>query len=114
MTGDCFQVFLEHISHEMKEETVKIVLDNAPSHCRHQVQWPSQMTTSSFPASSPELHPAEQLFREVRQLLANTIFENLASLPAAPITVLHRFWDQPSLLMSLTGSPWWLQALQSP
>ena len=112
-SGDCFQLFLEHIQRELKGETVKVVLDNSPGHCSKGVHWPTKVTPYYLPAYSPELNPAEQVFHEVHKQLANTLFEDLESLQEALIQVLNQWWDQPSLLKRLTGSPWWLQALQS-
>ena len=112
-SGDCFQLFLEHIQQELKGEEAKIVLDNAPGHVSQQVQWPQQMAPYYLPAYSPELNPAEQVFREVHKRLANTIFEDLDALREALIQILHKWWSQPALLMHLTGYPWWVQALQS-
>jgi hypothetical protein len=66
-SGDCFQVFLEHLQQELKGEETKIVLDNAPGHTCQHVQWPQRMTPYYLPAYSPELNPVEQLFREVHK-----------------------------------------------
>jgi transposase len=112
-SGDCFQLFLEHLQSELKGEEVKIVLDNAPSHCSQHVQWPSQITPYYLPAYSPELNPAEQLFREGHKRLSNTIFEDLEALRDALLQILQQWWSQPALLLHLTGYPWWVQALQS-
>jgi transposase len=112
-SGDCFQLFLEHLQQELKGEETKIVLDNAPGHISQQVQWPQKMTPSYLPPYSPELNPAEQLFREVHKRLSNTIFEDLEALREALLQILHQWWSQPALLMHLTGYPWWVQALQS-
>ena len=48
-SGDCFQLFLEHLQQELKGEEAKIVLDNAPGHISQQVQWPQEMTPSYLP-----------------------------------------------------------------
>ena len=92
-------------------EPVSIVLDNASTHRSGQVHWPAGYRPIALPAYSPELDPAEQIFRQVRQALANRIFETLEDLEAALTEALRPFWEQPQRLQRLTGYPWWIQAV---
>ena len=64
-----------------------------------------------LPRYSPELNPAEQVFRVLRPKLANRIFETIAELEDAIVEHLRPYWDQPALIRRLTGYPWWLDAV---
>ncbi len=61
-----------------------------------------------LPPYSPELNPAEQVMRVLRERLANEIFADLDALDAAIETVLHEWWHDPTRLQRLTGYGWWL------
>ncbi len=72
------------------------------------------MAPVPLPSYSPELNPAEQVFRALRAKLANRVFEDLAALEAAITEHLRTLWDDPAALARLTAYPWWLQGLASP
>ncbi len=63
-----------------------------------------------FAYNSPELNPAEQNFRHLRQKLSNTIFPTLDALQDALIDEHQLFWERPTVLLTLTGYPWWVEA----
>ena len=60
-----------------------------------------------LPAYSPELNPAEQVFRCLRQVLANRIFDTVEELEEALTAALQPLWENPSRLQRLTAYPWW-------
>jgi hypothetical protein len=68
---------------------VAVVLDNAASHRSKQIAWSEGKVPLRLPASSPELNPAEHLFRSLRQQLANRILLTGAKIEAA-LTVRHQ------------------------
>lgn len=78
-----------------------------------QVHWPAGYRPIALPAYSPELDPAEQIFRQLRQALANRIFDTLEDVEAALTEALCPFWEHPERLQRLTGYPWWTQAVEA-
>ncbi len=64
-----------------------------------------------MPRYSPELNPAEQIFRVLRPTLANRIFATIAELETAITEHLAPYWEQPALVQRLTGYPWWTAAV---
>jgi transposase len=88
------------------------VLDQASSHRAH-IPWPAQLSPLPLPPDSPELNPAEQVFRVLRAALANRIFATLTELEEALTTHLQRFWDKPAILHQLTAYPWWIHGLDA-
>ncbi len=89
------------------------MIDNAPSHISGKVTWPERFAPIPLPPYSPELNPAEQVFRQMRQALSNLIFEDVASLMDALTRELRTFWRQPHLLLRLCGYERWTNAVES-
>ena len=111
--GPCLELFLRHLRHELGKGPIGIVLDSSGSHHSDQVSWPHDMHPFYLPAYSPELNPAEQIFRHLRKALSNAIFTTLDDLQNALINELQQFWEHPSVLLHLTGYPWWVEAVHS-
>ncbi len=66
-----------------------------------------------LPPYSPELNPAEQIFRHLRKNLSNVIYTTLDELQNALIDELQQFWEHPTVLLQLTGYPWWVEAVNT-
>jgi transposase len=111
--GQCLQLFLRHLRHELGKGPLGIVLDSSGSHHSGQVSWPRGMHPLYLPRYSPELNPAEQIFRHLRKTLSNRIFTTLDELQNALIDALQQFWEHPTVLMQLTGYPWWVEAVNT-
>jgi transposase len=109
----CFATFLHALRAELPDERVGVVLDNAPSHRSGQVMWPDGFVPMPLPAYSPELNPAEQIFRHLRKRLANQVFDDLAALQAALTHALAELWTQPHVVVRLTAYPWWVKGMQA-
>lgn len=107
------EAFLREVHTVFGNEPVGIVLDNASSHRSGQVHWPAGYQPIALPAYSPELDPAEQIFRQMRQDLSNRIFDTQADLETALAEALRPFWEYPLRLQRLTGYPWWTQAIEA-
>jgi transposase len=107
-----FAGFLEAFAQEIGAARVGLVLDGSGSH-RAAIPWPETVVPLPLPRYSPELNPAEQLFRVLRPKLANRIFATVAELEAALIEHLQLYWQQPATLQRLTAYPWWTAALDT-
>lgn len=107
------EAFLREVHSVFGNEPVGIVLDNASSHRSGQVHWPAGYQPIALPAYSPELDPAEQIFRQMRQDLSNRIFDTREDLETALTEALRPFWEQPGRLQRLTGYPWWTQVVEA-
>ena len=112
LDGTCFALFLQEFRHAVSEARIALVCDNSGSHTSGQVTWPEGLIPLGLPAYSPELNPAERLFKELREELANQIFDNLDALELTLTHVLRRYWDNPELLVRLTAYPWWRQGVE--
>lgn len=110
VTKDWFQRFLEAFGQETAEERVGLVLDGSGSH-RAELPWPEHLVPLPLPRYSPELNPAEQIFRVLRSKLANRIFATRAELEDTIIAHLQPYWDEPAVVQRLTAYPWWSAAI---
>jgi transposase len=113
MEGQCLELFLRHLRRELGKGPIGVVLDSSGSHRSAEVRWPQGMHPLYLPPYSPELNPAEQVFRDIRKHLSNTIFTTLDELQNALINELQQFWERPTVLLQLTGYPWWVEAIES-
>lgn len=104
------KIFLDSFSEAYAGERIGLVVDNAPSH-QPQVIWPKDIVPLYLPPYSPELNPAEQIFRVLKQRLSNTIFDDEYHLHEAIIAELKQFWDNPEQLVQLTAYPWWRESI---
>src|SRR6266567_425889 len=109
----CLELFLQHLRHELGEGPIGVVLDSSGSHRSGEVVWPQDMHPLYLPPYSPELNPAEQIFRHIRKHLSNTVFTTLDELQNALIDQLQQFWEHPTVLLHLTGYPWWVEAVNA-
>lgn len=104
--------FLEAFGQATAGDRVGVVVDGSGSH-RADIPWPEHLVPLPLPRSSPELNPAEQVFRVPRPKLANRIFATLAEPEGAIIAHLQPCWDEPPLVQRLTGYPWWTAAVNT-
>ncbi len=109
VSKEWFGGFLREFGQELAGRRVGLVLDGSGSH-RAAVAWPTGVVPVPLPPYSPELNPAEQVFRSLRAKLANRVFEDLSELEAALTEQLRAFWDRPATLRRLTAYPWWTRA----
>ena len=109
----CTQAFADACGRHVAGERVGVVLDGSGSHGAKTVRWPEHVVRLPLPPYSPELNPAEMIFRHLRAALANQIFADLDTLDAALTEALRRFWEEPARLRRLTAFPWWLAGTAS-
>ena len=75
--------------------------------------WPEGITPLALPPYSPELNPAERLFKELRDELSNLVFDDLDDLERTLTKALRPYWQHPECLISLTAYPWWRQGVDN-
>lgn len=106
----CLQVFLDHFAAAQgatSRTPIGLVWDGSGAHRSTKLEWPAGLQALPLPPYSPELNPAEQVMRVLRERLANRIFADLDELDAAIEAALHAWWDDPTQLQRLTGYAWW-------
>lgn len=111
----CLQLFVDHLQQLLPcDERIGVLLDGSGSHTSGQIVWPEHLLPLRQPPYSPELNPAEQLFRHLRARLANQVFDSLEALEDALVREIRWLLEHPQQLSQLTAYPWWCDALRSP
>jgi hypothetical protein len=84
-----------------------VLLDSAGWHTTRALTVPSNMTLLPLPARSPELNPAEALWRELRQrYLSNRVFADMSTLDEAVGQAWCALIANPARLASLCDFEW--------
>ena len=103
-------MFLDEFQKVYPNDPITIVMDGAPAHRSAQIDWPKHIQPLSLPPYSPELDPAERLFKELRRTLANEVFDSIDCLEDDLTDALKPYWENPKVLRKLVGYPWWMEA----
>ena len=74
---DTFQVYLQELSEQKPKEFKIIILDNGAFHHSKSLMIPKNMALLFLPPYSPELNPAERMWRFIKDRLAMKAFKNL-------------------------------------
>lgn len=98
---DCFQEYLKGFSAYRQEEFKILILDNGAFHKSRRLQVPSNIALLFLPPYSPELNPAEQIWRYIKDRIANKTFSNLEQL-AKQVTGIVREMNS-KIIQSITG-----------
>jgi transposase len=112
LDGDCYEIFLHHLSRCYPDDFIVLIRDNAPAHSKRDLNIPANIISLALPPYSPELNPAERWFLEFRRVLANRLFDSLDTLEAALTQVLESYRQNPAALKQLTLFPWWKYAVE--
>ena len=118
LDGICFQIFLEEFRNWFAaddaddDEKIALVLDGSPSHRNQAVEWPQGLSAIPLPAYSPELNPAEGIFKEIRGELSNEVFETVDAIEDGLLEVIQEYWEEPERLQRLTAYPWWVAGVE--
>jgi transposase len=78
--ADTFQIFLDNLSDLNKEEFKIVILDNGAFHKAKRLMIPQNIGLIFLPSYSPELNPAEQIWRLLKKTICNKAFTTLDEL----------------------------------
>lgn len=99
--GDGFQQYLDEFAKHRPEEFKIIVLDNGRFHKAKNLEIPKGIALLFLPPYSPELNPAEKIWRWLKDKLANQIFETLDALSDTLIDWVRKL--TPTIVESIVG-----------
>jgi transposase len=77
---DCFQLYLDRFSRQHANEFKIIILDNGAFHKAAQLEIPKNIGLLFIPPYSPELNPAEKIWRHIKDEIANEVFTTIETL----------------------------------
>lgn len=101
--GDCFQQYLNELSLYKPDEFKILILDNGAFHKTKVLEVPKNIKLHFLPPYSPELNPAEKMWRHLKDKLANTIFKTIDDLSGQIAITYQNLTDQ--TVLSITGWP---------
>jgi len=84
-----------------------LAIDEAGWHTSPQVRLPEDLHLEFMPSHSPELQPAERLWRLINEPIANRSFKNLDKLEEVLFQRCQVLLKQPSLIKGITCFYWW-------
>lgn len=107
MTIESFQAFLDELAAFVGEQSsVRLITDGAAAHRSTRLKISEQLRLEHLPAYSPELNPVERLFKELRAVLKNRVFESLQAVEEAVIKAIKPFFKDGSRVKKLTFYSW--------
>ena len=84
-----------------------VVLDQAGFHLAHDLRLPEGIDLVWLPPYSPELQPAEHLWRLVDEPVVNRVFPDLDALETVLVDRCRTLEAEPQRLKAHTLFPWW-------
>jgi transposase len=105
---EAMEQYLEDFSKHLRRGVhALLVLDGAGWHTSGCLRIPANVTLQVLPAKSPELNPAEQAWREIRQkYLGNRVFPTVEDLDAAVAEAWLELIKDTKNIRSLCGYEW--------
>jgi hypothetical protein len=106
-----FQLWLDDFAHTFAASFNILVLDNGAFHTAKMLRWPPNVTAVPLPSYSPELHPIERLWRDLKDRLADITVKTLDDLSDTICRLIQNYSQ--AALKSLTGFAYFVQAVQT-
>jgi transposase len=109
---DTFQIFLDNLSELNKQEFKIVILDNGAFHKAKRLVIPQNIGLIFLPSYSPELNPAEQIWRLLKKAICNKVFITLDELSDYLCAVIQKTISI-DLVKSITGYQVFLSPYQT-
>jgi transposase len=108
MTVESFQAFIDEFSKFIGKQhsCVRLITDGAGAHRSTRLKIAERLRLEHLPPYSPELNPVERLFKELRAVLKNLVFESLEAVEEAVIKAIKPFLKDGSRVKKLTFYGW--------
>lgn len=106
-----FQIFLDEFAHHYHDTLNIVLLDHGSCHQAKSLVIPDQVACLFFPPYSPELHPIERLWQEIKDQLAWVLAAQLEALEHRVETILRQY--SKTAIRSLTAYPSVVQAVNA-
>jgi hypothetical protein len=104
---ECMNQFLQEVSEQYRDFRVIMVLDGAGWHASTGLEEFDNIRLLFLPPYSPELNPAEHLWRYLREEhIRNSFWRTIDELVDSLVTVLHHLISPNETVRSLTAFHW--------
>jgi hypothetical protein len=106
----CFQVFVDHFAAQHADSVNLVVVDKGAAHTAKRLPLPANLVLVPLPPDSLDLNPIERLGRDLQDHQAFSRYKGLPALKRRVTRLLGRY--TPTMLQSLTGYPYFVEAVQ--
>lgn len=107
VNAQTMSLFLAEVAQRHANEFVLMVMDQAGWHVADELLVPSNMRLTFLPPYSPELNPAEHLWKALREdCFANHVFKDLNAVERALSSGIRALEANPARTRSMTGFDW--------
>lgn len=107
VNAETMSLFLSEVAQRHADEFIVMVMDQAGWHIAGNLAVPQNMRLIFLPPYSPELNPAEHLWKSLREdCFANHVFANLDGVERALTNGLVALEADPIRTRSMTGFKW--------
>lgn len=107
VNAEMMSMFLHEVAQRHSDEFILMVMDQAGWHISAQLSVPKNMRLIFLPPYSPELNPAEHLWKAIRQdFFGNQVFADLDAVEMALSAGICCLEDDPIRTQSMTGFDW--------
>ena len=104
---DCFQLYLDEFTKQDPQEFKIIILDNGAFHKAAHLKVPKNIALLFIPPYSPELNPAEKIWRHLKDSIATQVFPTLEKLSDKLCTEIRALSN--AVIKSITGYQFYLE-----
>ena len=104
-----FQLYLNQFSSQWPDELKIVFLDNGRFHHSKALVIPHNIVLLFLPPYSPELNPAEKIWRHLKDALGNNLFKTLDEL-SDQLQTLIQLTLQPATIISITAYQYYTHA----
>lgn len=105
-----FQVFLDKLSLQNPSEFKILILDNGAFHHARSLQIPSNIALIFLPPYSPELNPAEKMWRHFKDRVSMIAYNSLQALQQQLTTIIKQLSIQ--TVQSICGNQFYKQTFR--
>jgi transposase len=106
-----FQIFLNYLSEQKPQEFKILILDNGAFHHAASLVIPSNMAFVFLPPYSPELNPAEKMWRYFKDRVSMIAYNNLEALQQQLSHITNLI--TPQLIQSICGNQFYINTFKS-
>jgi transposase len=105
-------IFLQQVADRFNDEFVIMFMDKAPWHTAGKLKVPENMKLFFLPPYSPQLNPAEHLWKEIREkYFSNVVFETIDAVEDRLLEALIFMNQNPETVKSFSGFDWIITSL---
>lgn len=108
--GDTFQVFLNHLSAQNPSEFKILILDNGAFHKTKRLHIPDNVALIFLPPYSPELNPAEKMWRFIKDRISMVAYNSIEHLQQQLSNVTNQITTD--IVKSICGNQFYLKTFK--